>query len=878
MTPQFRFTIFNDPLYLSGIVVSQPAGWEDIQIVLERNVYHSLTESIVADTLIWFSDARDVFREIEDDQGPDAEIRILAEIKFDDNTYETFFDGIVDLSTIQDIDIDMRGPYKCTVSIREVSTWSKFMNRINNSVDLQSTTDLDGNITEAINPSTISLTPQKVRQQFVGTTGIPDPFSFKLVEYDVIAGSYGGIDVFNALTLDEIEKRLSVDNNSPEGGAEVQTLFALKFAGTYVWNITLYVCGTNLLYQLDPDVSMYFQRNNGTPVALTRTDYGTDSVDGVTGFVFSDTIDHIAGEKIRIFFKNNNAFSVTKHVIIIINNAIAGFPTTNSMSIVANTVFPATPCESFRIHEAFNAVTDRIVGRNLTFYSEYLGNPDTQQMTYADFGCGSAYALFKGINARGYSLLSKPFSASFTDLWGAEAVLNLGLGLFKLPSPIYVQFLKNPELAHFDSQFDWTSIGNPAYEIWSENGDGQASVSIIIAMGFPDLALTQYLSQIFAIKLAGGSYKVSLAYYMSNAGSVVHFVLETYLAGVLQETLYSSNRTSIGGDSFDVTFTAVDDFDEIRLSLQGISVSVGTTIDFRFSRPDTTGYGLFGFYELIQPTVLRCEPKRHFYNTTPSLLISGAKLIRTYANEVIYKSLEIGYAKGAVQSQSGIDDPQISHKYNTANRMTGTDLKIISSLVAASLAIEQTRRQQSLEIGKDWQLDNDIMIVALNKSSLDVPELDENFSSITNLLNPETRYNTRLSVGYMMTRWMDFLNGTIQWMSAGLFYYFFGSGKGNFDMQSELDGGDCESAGFVNEKADVNGSSDFLYKPVQYNYASCPMTWSDYKTVRDNPEKALGISRTDSGHKACHIKKLSYKPFHSVASIDVLLGETDLIP
>lgn len=79
--------------------------------------------------------------DVEGTYGVDETIQILVEISDDDgSTYEALFTGTLDLSTLIEIDSTK---VQCAV-IRD-DLWTKFMNRRGTPVDIQSTTDLDGN-------------------------------------------------------------------------------------------------------------------------------------------------------------------------------------------------------------------------------------------------------------------------------------------------------------------------------------------------------------------------------------------------------------------------------------------------------------------------------------------------------------------------------------------------------------------------------------------------------------------------------------------------------------------------------------------------------------------------------------------------------------
>jgi len=283
-------------------------------------------------------------------------------------------------------------------------------------------------------------------------------------------------------------------------------------------------------------------------------------------------------------------------------------------------------------------------------------------------------------------------------------------------------------------------------------------------------------------------------------------------------------------------------------------------------------------YEQTSPETIRIEQKSYFYDKTISINFDFVNNIeRSYDLDSVFKLIEIGYSKWSAESASGIDDPQTKRTYNTRFKTVGKEITILSQFIAASLAIEQTRRNR-VETGKDWRLDNDVFIIALKETSPYEPELDENFSAISNLLNSNTRYNIRLSVARNFERWKSYFNGCLQWYMDD---YKFASGEGNYDMATTLVDGDCEALAIspepsLSEKQDIAVKSDYLFKPIKYSFVH-PMTWDDYKTIRDNPTKAIGISRTDANHVACHIEVLEYEITHGKGTFEIYLSDNDYL-
>ncbi len=269
--------------------------------------------------------------------------------------------------------------------------------------------------------------------------------------------------------------------------------------------------------------------------------------------------------------------------------------------------------------------------------------------------------------------------------------------------------------------------------------------------------------------------------------------------------------------------------------------------------------------------------KDDFYNPLPIINLDYVnKIERSYNEKVIYKTIEIGYDKWSAESDSGVDDPQTRHTYRTGFKTVGEDIKIKSKFFAASLGIEQTRRNRA-EQGKDWRLDEDVIIIAL-KVGVARPELGSDLSAVTNLLNSNSRYNIRISPGHNFMRWRAFLNGAQTWFIANDDFYF-ASGEGNVAMTSTIaDACDDEgnyAIGAMTENGNIDGGGSgvpFLFLPIVYEF-EYPLTFEQYKLIRSNPKNAIGVSRTNTGHVACFITELAYQPTHGKGKFTVILGQ-----
>jgi len=287
-----------------------------------------------------------------------------------------------------------------------------------------------------------------------------------------------------------------------------------------------------------------------------------------------------------------------------------------------------------------------------------------------------------------------------------------------------------------------------------------------------------------------------------------------------------------------------------------------------------------GQEEIDGVQVIRVEQMDHFYDASSvSVNISNVQQItRNYDQDVIFKTVKVGYSKWQSEDISGIDDAQTKHTYATRLQKSGNDFIIESDFIAASLAIERTRRATKIKSADD-KYDNESFLIAINPIPIDVspetspdvndyePELDENFSSITNLLNAETRYNSRITPARNLMRWIRYVSGCLQSYIDSKFKFV--SGEGNYDMTSDMintsDGCD-EIKSDISEKQDLPVYDDPLHLSFSYEIV-VPLEWEDYLLIRNNRKKAIGISQTTTGHVKFFIDTLEYELVKGIATI-----------
>lgn len=269
---------------------------------------------------------------------------------------------------------------------------------------------------------------------------------------------------------------------------------------------------------------------------------------------------------------------------------------------------------------------------------------------------------------------------------------------------------------------------------------------------------------------------------------------------------------------------------------------------------------------------IRIEEKEHFYDkTSASVQIPNIIPTRGYDEKRIFKEISVGYAQWKSESISSIDDPQTKHTYASEIVPFGTKLTLYSTFVAASLAIENIRRDPKTKKLSSNNFDNDTFIISVNNTSSPYnPELSTNYVSITNLLNSATRYNIILTPKRNLYRWANFFLGGLQKYLSGRLRFV--SGEGNLDCKSDLlDGtniclgitefademGDFYLTGFSFPSGPTNPGNPYLHLADSYDFKT-KLTWEDYQTLRNNKKKAISISQVESNYKKLFVETLGF--------------------
>lgn len=285
---------------------------------------------------------------------------------------------------------------------------------------------------------------------------------------------------------------------------------------------------------------------------------------------------------------------------------------------------------------------------------------------------------------------------------------------------------------------------------------------------------------------------------------------------------------------------------------------------------------------------LRIEPKEYFYNSNTVMQFKFVPDIeRTPAVDLIYNKFEIGDQDWKVETVNGIDEPNTKHTYAIPVRNAKQTLTKISKMITGGFAIETTRRlQNDVAPTTDYQYDDKNFLIWLNrtpqtfdtieedpyKATLIYPhtyatntlsERNEAFTSVTNVLSPETSYNLRGTPARCAINWYPWLSSTIAHApDKGI---LFQSGEGNYKLRTEITD-ECEHTSGVIQEDDALEASKIksdkrtpFFKP-EYLRFDVPLSFSDYKFLRTQSIRSIEVSCSDGDFEKAFLKEMKYMP------------------
>lgn len=876
-----RFTLSHATV--GTLVINVPDGWKEAEINFERHPdlhcvrpkFNTPLDFYGKNVIAGIDGGRDFVLEVEEEDGPDAVIGVLVERSRDGFTW----------IILADQEFPISGPFADKVGIdhrvestlTDKSFWAKFISRFETPVDVNGDTNEDGTEATVHSPVDLTLTSQKIQQQYSAKSLIGWLF------YGADDGDYIEFD-HDAIILDEVNTRFPLSNSvSSSPTVAFGRIYILEFDGSYelgfkrqmsVLDVELPDVG---YFGADTWIDWYFQLNDETPILFNELNSGTPNVDEITTYTyFPLAMDLKAGDVIKVYaFIHTNINDLWPVILWGEGGAEGTNPLGDPIdfsypqavpvdargctsTVLANTTYPDTQIQADLIHDLGMKISDRITGVNDSFRSNVLGSPYTMTHQYDESGIYWEYAHALGLHARGYTLTQKPFFQSMRDYWqGINPLFNLGMGVKKFPRvPPQTAAISLPALSSgvniAGPDVNWTTGATPTVAL-----SGSGSI------------LSDIWANIYPF-IDGYTYELTpdIDYDFDTANlRLITFVLLDASDNIVYDQEFNfafepDSGTFVGPISFLAPAGAVKYGFKTEIGIILGSASATFTIN------SITGEGTSP--EIPASEKIYIGKKEEFYPTDRvSVRLSGVyKITRKYDPDYQFNLIEQGYEKGKIEDVSGLDD-WLQVNRSTRFKKIGKRLPNLSKMIGASLTWEQARRTTILK-SADYKYDNDTFIVNVKRveDAPYVPALDEEFDAVTNLINEETRYNKKLTPGRNFLRWINFYSGCLQaYLSS---FFRFAGGDGNVDMTSEMiDNGDVESFGgaVLSEKQDIPVSTNYLFLPMPYTIEHY-VTFSQLEAMLADPEAAIEVSQTQSGHKLFFIKNISVQ-----VSIGKITGE-----
>jgi hypothetical protein len=867
MNPQFKFKISHA---VETIEIQEPDGWKEAVLKIDRDpIFHSLIEYFEM-PLIFYGSAHAYIRNLEATYGVGYTASLQTFIQFDpDVDFELICESMLDFPSIEEASAG-NIPYKAKMAIIREDLWAKFISRKDTPTDIQSTTDLSGNAITPMVAKTLRLPSQKIRYE--SSYKIKDHFTVGLVEIQS-APSLVQFD-FDIVLKDEIKKYnlpRAVFSNDETEFYKIAGLIPAPWDGYYTIDLRLEVGsfyrngteqwnlpsddpdhGDNPIFRIgiagQPDLSTYktltltrVNNPDSTNVLQVHTYQGQFYLrksQQLALFARYDNDDgDINGQSVTIFGSRLNNWMPDAKAKTTANHPLSGLADVDSVVIVNNDIILVGDQDDPRENGPYTAHAGAWIRIPQADTSAEIQNAAIK-VTLGDTYGGTFWTQNTANVELGVDRIDF-VEMSFNETYG---VIN---GVF--PNSGY------PGVGTPNSYFNITAdtiFPNTTTEAFHNHDVGKAIVDRITT---PD---------IFYCPFMGHTSYTSIAY--DEIGDAFRYMLMKGL---------HLKGNSLADKKFFHSFMEWFNNNNAILNL-GV-----------------------GYKTIDGATKIVVDKKEAFYDSSsPSITLYDVKLTRKYDQDCIYKSFNVGYKTAKTDTIAAADDPGKASYANVFERI-GKEETQQSDYIAASILVEEARRQ-SIERTKDYKLDDNTFIIAIKPEEVDddtfTPELNENFSSISNLINSDTRYNIRLWPVWNFIRWLNvFAIPMDKYLTT---FFRFVSGEGNYAAQAEMD---PASESLLTNETVISQSQNIavniarergirLHSHELYEAVNVPLSWNEYKTIIANKEKAIGLSRDENWEFASgepvqwesgayltlagilfFIKTMSYRIAHASADIVV---------
>lgn len=813
MTPIFRFTLENPTVGTQ--VIADPIGWEDCELAMERHPkYHSLIKTLDGDFVFYGTDGDsdggfDFCMEAIAEEGHRCELFMGIEISFDAGaSFSDVWYGQLDVS--QKELLQGGRVRKIKMPVLRGDAWNTFINRQSNKVDIRSTTTIGGEGVSAQDFITLLMKSQEI--------------AFK-TEYD---GHSGYVDTVNPCTT------ATTANITLSGMQTIAGVVTTPGMRVLVKNQSS--SAANGIY-------------NAQTGAWNRATDANDAgeLTGCIVTVLEGTQAGVYRQTLTVTTVGTSAQSWSSYNYI-------------SNDIFYETTTPATVNITNEIMIYFNPAADPIVKE----IEESYTTPITAVEDPNDLSEQVEIATGYGTMTIDWYLLWKSVTSFLYTGTATQQQRTIELRLYLQvndDSPVLLDSTNSTFTAP-DTNFK-TLFLNSTTTIDVAQGDRIKVYCYHQSYTDFDTSSGTYTQR----RVIGGLEKTTVTFTFNSKqqeNQVSAFYLHDVGGAILDRItddpgLFYSEL--LGSPSTKYRQYASTGAEARYALVRGLQLRNYTLTEKPyFTSWDNWWKGVDNIFCLgMIPTVIggqprwSIEPRENFYDaSSTSVDFDGIDLVTTSVDtEKFYKLIKIGFAKWESEDVNGIDDPQTKREYATKFALFGTEIELYSSFIAASLAIEVTRRK-SQEESTDWKYDNEEFIIALGTDGM--PE--QGASSTSGLNSASTRYNVRLTAARSMARFLDWLSGCLMEYPADKFT--FQEGVGNFSATTDLNDG-SQVEGPYTENQDFDASDDAYLFPELKSFEHVA-TWEQWQSMANNSRLAVGVEAANHPYRKCHIQKVAFKP------------------
>lgn len=273
--------------------------------------------------------------------------------------------------------------------------------------------------------------------------------------------------------------------------------------------------------------------------------------------------------------------------------------------------------------------------------------------------------------------------------------------------------------------------------------------------------------------------------------------------------------------------------------------------------------------------IFRVERIEFFYDNTVVHTINYLNDIKkTIIDDLLYSTVDCGYSKWKVEEYNGSSD--FNNKSFFAiptTKITDNKLNLVSNIVAGGIPIEVTRRKvyddTTLE---DSDYDTDYFIIACSRgvNGSGVPtgflaamEKDENYSSVTGVLEEDKVYNLRHSPQSIRVRNNPLIGSCLtKYATAATIFKSADADSGmsktatDTGCPEDVDGNGLGETGNVEwDWTAIDEPPLFIPELVEFE---APLSYTEFKTIMANRYQLIAYSRTNANHEHGWIYNMKY--------------------